>query len=284
MASPCRALRQVGKAGRPVKADREIPTVVILGVPVAVIDLRSAVDIICGWVREEKPRFVTAVDVHGVMFAQRSPAHMSNLRRADLVTPDGSPLVWVGRARGHRDLRRVAGPDLLPALCARSAEEGWRHYFYGGAPGVADELARRLCQQFPGMQVAGVESPPFRPLDERERKEAAQRINASGAHIVWVGLGCPKQEQWISDTTRYIDGAILIAVGAAFDFQSGRISRAPRCMQRWGLEWLHRLCMEPRRLWRRYLVLAPAFVILALSETAKLALRRAYGPHSRPTG
>lgn len=244
----------------------------ILGVPISRVDMQSALEIIGNWIGRSAPRFVTAVDVHGVMRAQTSATHMSDLKSADMLTPDGSPLVWVARARGCRELRRVAGPDLMPALCKRSVEMGWRHYFVGGAEGVAGELSLRLQQRFPGLQVAGVESPPFRALTQAEMQESARKINASGADIVWVGLGCPKQERWITETKPNINKAVMIAVGAAFDFHSGRIARAPRWMQRSGLEWLHRLWSEPGRLWRRYLIMAPAFAIKATWESLILKL------------
>jgi len=240
---------------------------VILGVPISIINMQSALDIISSWVSQKQSRFITAVDVHGVMTAQSSPTHLQALRSADMVTPDGLPLVWVGRARGHREMGRVAGPDLIAAVCEQSAVRGWRNYFYGGAPHVVQELSLRLKQSYPGLIVVGVESPPFRPLTDAEKRETARRINESRADIVWVGLGCPKQERWISDMKPLIERAVLIAVGAAFDFHSGNISRAPRWMQRSGFEWLHRLCSEPRRLWRRYLVLAPSFVAMAVRES-----------------
>jgi N-acetylglucosaminyldiphosphoundecaprenol N-acetyl-beta-D-mannosaminyltransferase len=239
----------------------------MLGIPVCSLDLPQAVDLVDCWIAEGTPRFITACDVHGIMQAQRNPQHRLNLMRADLVTPDGMPLVWTARLRGNVEMQRIAGPDLVAAVCARSETRGWKHYFYGGAPGVARKMTIELCKKYPRLQIAGIESPPFRPLTATENAATLARIAASGADIVWVGLGCPKQEQWVAENMEAMDKAVAIAVGAAFDFHSGRISRAPSWMQRSGLEWLHRLLLEPSRLWRRYLVMAPRFIFLSLRET-----------------
>jgi N-acetylglucosaminyldiphosphoundecaprenol N-acetyl-beta-D-mannosaminyltransferase len=211
------------------------------------------------------------------MRAQDDAGHMRALRGADLIVADGTPLVWISRLRGERRLRRVAGADLLAAVCERSEEEGWSHYFYGGAEGVAGRLASRLARHYPRINIAGTYSPPFRPLTEAETRADIARINSSGADIVWIGLGCPKQEAWMAANSQGLAGRILIGVGAAFDFHAGNIERAPRWMCDNGLEWLYRLASEPRRLWRRYLVLGPRFVALSLAETAGVVSRRAAG-------
>jgi len=167
---------------------------------------------------------------------------------------------------------RVYGPDLMLALCEESKEKGYRHFFYGGAEGVADELAASLTERYPGLQVAGTYSPPFRPLTEDEDQQVVDLINRSGADIVWVGLGTPKQDFWVADHVGRLEAPVLLAVGAAFDFHSGRKRQAPRWMQRAGLEWLFRLLTEPRRLWYRYLVLNPLFIALVTLQL--LGLRR----------
>ncbi len=248
---------------------RRVGAVEILGVPVGILDMPKAVDLIGSWIGDGVPRgrYVCVTDVYNVMLAQQNPRHMDALRGADVVTPDGMPLVWVSWLRGIKETRRVSGPDLMPEICARSEETGWRHYFYGGADGVADKLAATLQAKYPRMQVAGAECPPFRPLTDEERAATIARIKATKADIVWVGLGCPKQEAWMFEHVGRLDGVVLIGVGAAFDFHTGRVARAPLWMQRSGFEWLHRLSSEPRRLWRRYLISAPQFVWLILSET-----------------
>ena len=235
----------------------------ILGVPVSAIDMPMALDIIEGWIAERRPGFVCLRDVHGVMLCQKDEALMRIHRDAGMVAPDGMPLVWFGRLLGTRRMGRVCGPDLMPALCERSLARGYRHFFYGGGPGVAERLAEALRARFSGLAVAGIYAPPFRPLTEEEDVAAVRMINESRADIVWVGLGTPKQERWMAEHLGRLEAPVMLGVGAAFDFHAGAVRRAPRWMQRSGLEWLFRLLAEPRRLWRRYLVLAPKFVVLA---------------------
>jgi N-acetylglucosaminyldiphosphoundecaprenol N-acetyl-beta-D-mannosaminyltransferase len=228
--------------------------------------MTSAVGVIGQWVTARENRYVCAADVHSVMRAQDDPSHMEALRRADMILPDGMPLVLVSRALGEKSIERVCGPDLMLRILESSVTEGWRHYFYGGAEGVADTLARKAAARCPGLLVAGMDCPPFRPLSVEENVAAIARINDAAPDIVWVGLGCPKQENWMLGNIDKLNGVVAIGVGAAFDFHSGRIARAPPWMRSKGLEWLHRLVSEPRRLWRRYLSLAPRFVVLSLAD------------------
>jgi N-acetylglucosaminyldiphosphoundecaprenol N-acetyl-beta-D-mannosaminyltransferase len=179
---------------------------------------------------------------------------------AGMVTPDGMPLVWLSRMKGFPHAERVCGPDLMPACCERSVARGHRHFFYGAAPGVPELLAARLQARFPGLIVAGCLSPPFGALAPAEDAEIVSRINASDPDIVWVGLSTPKQERWMADHIGLLSARVLIGVGAAFDFHAGLKRRAPRWMQRSGLEWAFRVYTEPRRLWRRYLINNPLFV------------------------
>jgi len=243
-------------------------TIEILNVPVSALSMERTIDRIAGWVGRGVGRYVCAIDVYNLVLSRHDIAHRTSLANADIVTADGVPLVWVGRMKGARGMERVCGPDLLPAVCARSVKEGWSHYFYGGADGVALDLARRLERRYPGLKVAGCESPPFRPLSVDERDAMVKRIKASGADIVWVGLGCPKQEAWMRDHASLLSGQILIGIGAAFDFHTERVRRAPVWMRGRGLEWLHRLMSEPHRLWRRYVISAPTFVVLCACEAA----------------
>lgn len=238
-------------------ADRRVS---ILGVPISPIDMALAIDRVATIIREKKPGYVCACDVHSLMHARKHESHLASLRKASLVVPDGMPLVWVSRLKGHKATSRVAGPDLLVEMCRMSESTGWKHYFYGGADGVAEQLANDLQARFPKLQVVGYETPPFRPLTDEERQHVVDRLKASGADVVWIGLGCPKQEVWMRDTIDMVGNRVMIGVGAAFDFQTGRVPRAPKWMRDRGLEWLHRLASEPRRLWRRYLVIAPQFV------------------------
>jgi N-acetylglucosaminyldiphosphoundecaprenol N-acetyl-beta-D-mannosaminyltransferase len=182
-----------------------------------------------------------------------------------LASPDGMPLVWVGRLLG-RSVQRVCGPDLMPALIDRSRAAGGRHFFYGGAPGVAERLASRMAEAYPGLDVVGTHSPPFRTLTPEEDLAEVALINEARPDFVWIGLGAPKQDLWAARQRPHLDAAVLLAVGAAFDFHSGGLRRAPAWMQARGLEWLYRLYAEPRRLARRYLVTNTRFLWLLGKE------------------
>lgn len=249
-----------------------VPASAILGVPVSRLTLPIAVATILGWVRRGEANYVCVRDVHGLMRSREDPALMDIHFGAGMITPDGMPLVWTLRRRGYAGVGRVCGADLVEALCDASQESGVRHYFYGGKPGVAERMAAELTRRFPRLQVAGTSTPPFRAMTPEEDAAAVAEMTASGAQVVWVGISTPKQEFWMRDHVGRIPGATLLGVGAAFDFHAGDVKRSPRWMQRSGLEWLHRLISEPRRLWRRYLVLAPKFVVLlALDAIRKRA-------------
>ena len=210
--------------------------------------------------RREKG-YVCVTGVHGVSEAQSDPAFRQILNRSLLCTPDGMPLVWVGRWKGRQRMARVYGPDLMLALMAMSEEKGWRHFFYGGANGTAETLRDKLRQKFPSLQVVGVYEPPFRPLDKVERRQLGERVAESRPDIFWVGLSTPKQEKFMAEHLAELDATVMIGVGAAFDFHAGKARQAPRWMQRSGLEWFFRLCCEPRRLWKRYFKNNPLFLL-----------------------
>lgn len=239
-----------------------VPATRVLGVPISTINMGVAVSTILDWVKHRDAHYICVRDVHGVMRAQKDSALMAIHDDAGLVTPDGMPLVWTLKARGYNDAGRVCGADLVVALCEVSVPNGIRHYLYGGKPGVAERMADKLTQMFPGLQVVGLSTPPFRAMTDQEDGAAVAQISATQPDVVWVGLSTPKQEYWMRDHVGRIPGATLVGVGAAFDFYAGDVKRAPRWMHNNGLEWLHRLISEPRRLWRRYLVLAPKFVVL----------------------
>ncbi len=241
----------------------------MLGVPVSAIDMNVALDTIASWIESGTPAYVCVTGVHGVMESQHDPELRRIHADAGMVTPDGMPLVWLCRLSGQRGVRRVYGPDLLLRACARSLETGWSHFFYGGAPGVADELASRLSKAHPGLKVAGTYCPPFRPLSKDEETEVMSMISRSGADIVWVGLSTPKQERWMAAHVGRVGSPVLIGVGAAFDFHSGRKRQAPVWIRRSGLEWLYRMLQEPRRLGPRYLRNNPAFVALLVRESLR---------------
>lgn len=245
---------------------REHPRVDILGVGVSAITVADAVGSVERWIRARTPNYVCITGVHGVI-ESRTNAELRRIHnQAGLVTPDGMPLVWMARLLGFSRTRRVYGPDLMRAVSALPAERGIRHFYYGGGPGIAEKLEESLRRANPGLSVVGTLTPPFGPVSASEDAEAVRRINAARPDIVWVGLSTPKQEYWMAAHVGRIDAPVLIGVGAAFDFLAGTKRQAPRWMQRSGLEWLFRLLSEPRRLWRRYFKIVPAFLVLALGQ------------------
>lgn len=248
--------------------------VTILGVRVDALDMPRALGTIDGWIAAREQHYVCIRDVHGVMACQTDHALRRIHAEAGMVTPDGMPLVWLSRRHGHPGTNRVCGPDFMLELCDHSRDRGYRHFLYGGAPGVVEDLKANLESRFPGLCIAGTYSPPFRPLTEQEDAEVVDMINAARPDIVWVGLSSPKQEYWMSAHKGRIDAAAMIGVGAAFDFHAGRQKRAPAWMQRSGLEWSYRLMSEPRRLWRRYLVMAPRFLMLLAREELRALTHR----------
>jgi len=259
-------------AGPPVKQP-ERTVVSVLGVDIDAINETDAVDRIARWIESDQREYVTCTNVHAVMEAQDDPEVRAALSDAGMVTPDGVPLVWCGQQAGSDRIERVYGPDLTLAVLERAAREGWTSFFYGGGDGVAEGLANEMKDRYPGLQVVGSYSPPFRELTEAEDLEIAAMLNDSKADIIWVGLGCPKQEKWMREQRPNLKASVLLGVGAAFDFHTGNISQAPSVLQRVGLEWFYRLCAEPRRLWKRYLVLNPRFVKSVLADPPALKTR-----------
>lgn len=235
-----------------------LPTYDVLGVPVTVTSPLAAARTIEDWAGDGIGRFVCIRDVPSLVQISEDPDLRDLHREAAMVTPDGMPIALIGKWRGL-PVERTCGADLMDLLCRRSIDTGLTHYFYGGKEGVAEKLAAEFTRRYPGLKVAGWESPPFRSLSESERTAALQRIRESRADVVWVGISSPKQDLWMQQNYRDLTQT-LIGVGAAFDFHSGMVRRAPVWMQRMTLEWAFRLAQEPRRLWRRYLVLAPRFV------------------------
>lgn len=205
-------------------------------------------------------RYICVTSVHGVMTAHRDSAFRRILNAADIVTPDGMPIVWALRSLGHKGQQRVYGPTLMLEICRRAAAERTRIFLYGSREIVLAPLEVRLNEMFPGIRIAGRYSPPFRPLTAREDQDVTEQIRESGADLIFVGISTPKQERWMWDHRAAFPGVVMTGVGAAFDFHAGRVRQAPEWMQRRGLEWLFRLFSEPRRLWRRYLLETPRFI------------------------
>ena len=241
----------------------------ILGVGVSAIRMQEVVETIASWIDERKRHYVCVTPAHGVMEAQRNPELRHIFNQSGLTTPDGMGIVWLLRFLGHYQVERVYGPDLMLALCERSELCGWRHYLYGGVPGVAEILAEKLQLRFPGLQIVGTCSPPFGTLAAEEERAIADKINDLQPHIIWVGISTPKQEFWMAKNADRLNAYALIGVGAAFDFLSGVKRQAPRWIQHSGFEWLFRLANEPRRLWRRYLQYT-RFLLLVGSQLAGL--------------
>jgi N-acetylglucosaminyldiphosphoundecaprenol N-acetyl-beta-D-mannosaminyltransferase len=242
----------------------------VLGVNVSAIDLKKAVEIADRWIGAGDCGYVCVTGVHGVMEAQSDAEFRHILNHACINTPDGMPMSWVGRLQGFSKMDRVFGPDFMLEMCRLSVERNYRHFLYGGQPGVAEFLKDALQKKFPGLQVVGTHTPPFRDLTAEEEAEIVAQVQESKPHLLWVGLSTPKQERFMA---RYVDRLqvpLLVGVGAAFDYHTGRIQDSPDWIKRAGLQWLHRLLQDPRHLWKRYLRNNPAFVWGVLLQTLKL--------------
>jgi N-acetylglucosaminyldiphosphoundecaprenol N-acetyl-beta-D-mannosaminyltransferase len=247
-----------------------IEPVNVLGVGVSVINLQTALAAIADAVRARRKGYICVTGVHGVMEAQIDENFRRILNGAFLCTPDGMPMVWMGKLKGHAKMRRVYGPDLMLDVCAWSEINPCRHFFYGGAPGVAEELRDKLQTQFPKLEIAGTFTPPFRPLNAEEEKQLQEMVRSAKPDIFWVGLSTPKQEKFMAEFLPKLDVTLMIGVGAAFDFHSGSVKQAPRWMQSSGLEWFYRLCQEPRRLAKRYFRNNPLFLFKIAGQCLRL--------------
>lgn len=226
----------------------------VLGVRVHAVQIPDVVCLMRSWIaNREGSHFIAVTGMHGISEALSSPSLQTALNSADLVVPDGKPLVWLGRWHGYALKRRVYGPELMLSFCEATADETIRHFFYGGAPGVADQLVATLRSQFPRMNIAGTYTPPFRPLTVAEESDLKRLVDETRPDIMWIGLSTPKQEHWMFEHRACLTVPVMVGVGAAFDLNTGRVRQAPRWMRERGLEWFFRLTQEPKRLWRRYL-------------------------------
>jgi N-acetylglucosaminyldiphosphoundecaprenol N-acetyl-beta-D-mannosaminyltransferase len=233
----------------------------VLGVGVDIVDISRATTACQEMIVSGRRGYVCVTGVHGVMEAQRNPEFRTILNNSFLTVPDGMPLVWVGHLQACHGISRVYGPDLMIELCRSSVRPGHRHFLYGGNEGVAQHLASNLRRRFPGLQIVGTYTPPFRPLSRDEEREFVKIVAACKPDVIWVGLSTPKQERFMARYLNQLDTKVMIGVGAAFDIHTGRIKDAPMWMKMAGLQWLHRLLQEPRRLWKRYLVNNPIFLV-----------------------
>ncbi|MGI8624595.1 MAG: WecB/TagA/CpsF family glycosyltransferase [Solirubrobacteraceae bacterium] len=233
----------------------------VLGIPLALTDYEKTLDWIDATIAHRRQGYICVAAVHTVMACQEDADLREAVLQADFTVPDGQPLVWAMNMLGHDLPSRVYGPELMERACERAARTGVRMYLYGGRnQGALVQLALNLRRRFPGLQIVGGYSPPYRELSEEEETAAVAEINRSRADVVWVGIGAPKQEKWMLHIREHLDAPVLLGVGAAFDFHAGLVPQAPAWMQRFGLEWVFRLVQEPRRLWRRYARYNPLFV------------------------
>jgi len=238
----------------------------VLGVGLSAINLDLAEAAVARALEQRAKGYVCVTGVHGVSEAQKDPAFRSILNHAFLNTPDGMPMVWMGKLQGFRQMGRVYGPDLMLRVCDFTRTRNFTHFLYGGGPGLAEELKDRLERRFSGLRIVGTYTPPFRALTEDEETSLALRVNTLKPDIFWVGLSTPKQEKFMAEHWQKLDATLFFGVGAAFDFHAGRIRQAPRWMQSSGLEWLFRFGREPRRLWKRYFKNNPLFILRALTQ------------------
>ncbi len=254
----------------PVAAATAPRSAEVLGIPLALTDYTQTMDWIDATIRSGGRGYVCVAAVHTVMVCQEDEELRDAVLRSDLTVPDGQPLVWAMNALGNPLSHRVYGPELMARHCARAARSGTRIFLYGGAnQGALVQLALNLRHRFPGIRIVGGYAPPYRTLSDEEEAAVVGVINASGADIVWVGIGVPKQEKWMAAMRPHLEAPVLVGVGAAFDFHAGRVAQAPDWIQAIGMEWAFRLSREPRRLWKRYTRYNPRFVFGFLAQWAR---------------
>jgi N-acetylglucosaminyldiphosphoundecaprenol N-acetyl-beta-D-mannosaminyltransferase len=248
----------------------EAARVNILGVGVSALNMELALRRTESLLDRGEHGYVCVTGVHGIMEAQGDEGFRDILNRSFLTTPDGMPTVWIGRVHGFKHMERVYGPDYMLGLCERSVARGYRHFLYGGKPGVAEELREELTRRFPGLQIVGTYTPPFRPLTSAEEDDLRAQLKDSQADVLWCGLSTPKQERFMAAYSDRLPVKLMVGVGAAFDLLSGNLDEAPDWMKKAGLQWLYRLIKEPRRLWRRYLLNNPKFTWLIFLQLTGL--------------
>lgn len=229
----------------------EIPTCNIMGVNIAAINMQWLLDYTDKHLQELSGDYMTVANVHTTVTAYENPDYRAVQNGGVMAIPDGGPLSTVGQKRGHADMQRTTGPSYMEEIFKLSAEKGWRHYFYGSTEQTLETLREKLNESYPGIQIAGMLSPPFRPLTEKEDADVTEQINSAETDFLWIGLGAPRQEEWMAAHQGRVKG-FMVGVGAGFDYFAGNISRAPMWMQKSNLEWLYRLIQEPKRLFKRY--------------------------------
>lgn len=267
---PLQARAAPGAGDATVQTQTKLERVNILGVGVHAMDMDQTLASICDAIEDGRKGYICVTGVHGIMEAQTDPRFRTILNRSFLTAPDGMPTVWVGRLRGFSRMKRVFGPDLMLETCKISVARGYTHFLYGGAQGVAEDLRKSLLAKFPGLKIVGTYTPPFRPLNPEEEVSLRNRIADLRPDVFWVGLSTPKQERFMAEFLPMLDTKLMFGVGAAFDVHTGRIQDAPDWVKNSGLQWLHRLCQEPRRLWKRYLINNPKFIFKMAGQLSGL--------------
>lgn len=242
----------------------------VLGVGISALNMNTAIRLSDAFLQTGGKGYICVTGVHGVMEAQKDASFRSIQNRSFLTLPDGMPTVWIGRMQGYKAIDRVYGPDFMLALCELSVRRCYKHFLYGGNQGVAHQLEMAMLRRYPGLQIAGTYTPPFRALSAAEEEDLFRQVKDSGADVMWCGLSTPKQERFMAQHIKRLPVKLMVGVGAAFDINSGRTPDAPTWMKKVGMQWLHRLFQDPRRLWRRYLNNNPRFVILFLLQWARL--------------
>ena len=237
----------------------------VLGSYIDGLTWEDAINTICSWAQNHESRYVTLCNVHSVVTALLDNDHRHDLNAADMATSDGMPVTWTMRKLGFPEQQRINGPDLMWKYCEKAEKGGQKIFFYGSTEEVLELLKNKLTATFPELQIVGMYSPPFRELTAMEDDEVVEHLNASGANVVFVGLGCPRQERWMFQHRGKVK-AVMVGVGAAFNYHAGTIKRAPVWMQNMGFEWMHRLASDPKRLWRRYLVTNTIFILAIATQ------------------
>ncbi|MFC1550451.1 WecB/TagA/CpsF family glycosyltransferase [Candidatus Neomarinimicrobiota bacterium] len=242
----------------------------ILGIRITATNIHECKTLINNAINGKINQYIVIRDVHGIVQSHKSQAVKAAHDHAAYVLPDGMPLVWIGKIKGNKSIDRCYGPDLMLAIMDESVEKGYKHFFYGGNSGVANRLKSEMENRYPGVKIVGTYSPPFRPLNKSEELELENLIDELKPDILWIGLSTPKQELFMYENLNKLNAKLMIGVGAAFDFHTGIIKQAPALVQRLGFEWAYRIFQEPRRLWKRYLISIPTFIVYYILELLKL--------------
>ena len=246
----------------------------VAGVSISAVRVKDTIDTMQQWITDGHRDYIVLTGAHGVVEMQTDPELRDINNAAGLVTPDGMPIVWLGKMHGHSHIAKVYAPDIMHQAFAHFAGQeggrrGGRHFFYGGKQGVAETLKQKVLAQYPGNEIVGTYCPPFRPLHGEEVEELTQVINDAQPDIVLCGMGCPKQERWMDQFRPLLHAPVLVGVGAGFDFLSGEKPIAPKWIQTSGFEWLYRLLSEPKRLWPRYSRVVPKFLFYVATDAVK---------------